>query len=251
MLSDIFSQTSVTSSISSGNGMARYAYLYVNDSYGKVIASKMPGAGWEFFIHDKGGRMVLTQDAVQRQTGEWTFRLQDIQGRETVSGTCSGAYSVFSDPLGSVNVVSSRNYPAMGSTPLAGYTVSGVTLTASSVLTAHYYDDHSFIQAVASSQSGNLSFTQVQGYSSPYTASEKGILTGRMESVLGNSSDNAYIYTAIYADAMGRTVQETTTSHLSGRLTMESVKYDFAGRATQRRISHVGSYPNPDRFGNE
>ena len=42
-----------------------------------------------------------------------------------------------------------------------------------------------------------------------------------MESVLGNPSDNSYIYTAFYTDARGRTVQETSTSHLAGRMTRE------------------------------
>ena len=158
-----------------------------------------------------------------------------------MSGTCTGTYQVFSDPLGSVNVMSSRKYPSMEFTSLGGYTVSGITISSPSDIAATYYDDHSFIQAVAPSQSVGLAFTQVQGYSSPKKKKKKGIPTGNMESVLGNPSDNAYIYTASYADAMGRTVQETSTSHLAGRMTRESVNYDFAGRATKRRVSHISS----------
>ena len=83
-LSAYFADGSWSGSTETAPKVEGFAYQYRYDARGRMIAKKLPGAAWTYYIYDKGDRLVLTQDGNQRARGEWSFRLQDILGRESL-----------------------------------------------------------------------------------------------------------------------------------------------------------------------
>ncbi|MBS1981356.1 MAG: hypothetical protein JST74_09315 [Bacteroidetes bacterium] len=73
----------------------RWAYQYNYDYLNRAVESKAPGAGWVYTVYDTRDRVVLTQDANQRLTGDpnqstlgnkWSYTQYDDQNRPVVSG---------------------------------------------------------------------------------------------------------------------------------------------------------------------
>lgn len=63
-------------------------YQYRYDYKKRVIERKSPNKGWEYFIYNSLGQMILSQDAVQRNKSpqEWTFQKYDSNGRPVIGG---------------------------------------------------------------------------------------------------------------------------------------------------------------------
>ncbi len=60
----------------------RSEYDYRN----RMIAQKVPGAGWVYMVYDKRDRLVYTQDANMRAKGWWLTTLYDDLGRPVMKG---------------------------------------------------------------------------------------------------------------------------------------------------------------------
>ena len=64
----------------------RYEYDYRN----RMIAKKVPGAGWVYMVYDQRDRLVFTQDANMRTNGQWMYTLCDALNRNVQTGMMSG-----------------------------------------------------------------------------------------------------------------------------------------------------------------
>jgi len=62
---------------------------YSYDSRNEVIAQQTPDGGKTVFMYDAAGRLVLSQNAKQKQTGAGTYNLYDNQGRIIETGQTS------------------------------------------------------------------------------------------------------------------------------------------------------------------
>jgi RHS repeat-associated protein len=60
----------------------RYEYDYRN----RMIAKKVPGAGWVYMVYDKRNRLVFTQDANMRPANQWMASLYDALNRPVLTG---------------------------------------------------------------------------------------------------------------------------------------------------------------------
>ncbi len=60
----------------------RYSY----DERNRMIAKKVPGAGWVYMVYDKRDRLNYTQDANMRARNQWMGTLYDDQNRPTATG---------------------------------------------------------------------------------------------------------------------------------------------------------------------
>ena len=58
-----------------------FAFQYRYDARGRMIAKKLPGAAWTYYIYDKGDRLVLTQDACCDKLQLFVFRHFDLRLR--------------------------------------------------------------------------------------------------------------------------------------------------------------------------
>lgn len=63
------------------------AFYYEYDRAHRMILRRAPGAGPAYYVYDRLGNPVLSQDAAQRQRGEWTVMKYDRKLRPAVAGT--------------------------------------------------------------------------------------------------------------------------------------------------------------------
>ena len=215
------------------------AYLYRYDSRGNNIAKLLPGGGWTWFVYDKGDRMVLSQDVIQREQGQWTFRLEDLFGRECVTGTAALEMDAFADPLGEVNVyVTMPASPSYADT-LKGYVATGLSLGAGTdILKVNYYDGYGFLGSgpfpAATDGAAAYDGSAESVYGTRYALSERGLATGALVRVLDSSDTASYLWSVAYYDDRGRPVQ-TAESVQSGGFRREYYAYDFTGAVTGRK----------------
>ena len=221
------------------------AYLYRYDARGNCIAKLLPGGGWTYYVYDKGDRLVFSQDAVQRVNNLWTFRLEDLYGRECVKGTATIDIDVFDDSLGGVNVyVTMPDSPALSGL-LKGYELTGFTLDSDvDVLNVNYHDGYGFLGSgpfpAATDAAAAYDSSAETEYGSRYTLSERGLATGSLVKVLDSSETELYLWKVIYYDDKGRPVQTREATHMGG-VRKEYFAYDFVGNVTRRKTMQVSS----------
>ena len=214
-----------------------FAFQYRYDARGRMIAKKLPGAAWTYYIYDKGDRLVLTQDGNQRERGEWSFRLQDALGRECLTGIMAGSYDAFADPLGSVQVRAIRNHGDGDYGSLHDYSVEGLSLPADAeALTVNWWDDYSFLgheSGMCGSLYGYTAPAATEPYSARYETSAAGLQTGHWSRTLGEVRQNVgpAVMEAWYYDDHGRVVYHVK-GYPSGRRVQERSGYDFVGNLT-------------------
>jgi uncharacterized protein DUF6443 len=61
-------------------------FRYEYDSLGRMIAKKVPGAGWVYMVYDQRDRLVFTQDANMRESNRWMATLYDGLNRPVMTG---------------------------------------------------------------------------------------------------------------------------------------------------------------------
>lgn len=240
-LSNYFAQGYWSGSSGSDPKVDGFAYQYRYDSRGRMIAKKLPGAAWTYYIYDKSDRLVLTQDGNQRLRNEWSFRLQDALGRECLTGTLTETYNAFSSPLSTTLVAAIRDRSSGIYGALHGYTVSGMTLPSNAeVLTVNFWDDYSFLDHESDMTGTAYNYVPPTSdeieYGKSYGADAQGLLTGRWCKALGDVPDtwtaNAARETWYYDDH-GRTVFHVKC-YPSGNRMIERMGYSFAGELTNR-----------------
>ena len=60
----------------------RYCYIYSYDGMGNITQKRLPGREPEYYVYDKGGRMVLYQDGNLRSSNRWIHTTWDNLNRE-------------------------------------------------------------------------------------------------------------------------------------------------------------------------
>jgi RHS repeat-associated protein len=61
-------------------------FRYEYDSHQRMIAKKVPGAGWVYMVYDKRDRLVFTQDAKMKMSNQWMATLYDALNRPVMTG---------------------------------------------------------------------------------------------------------------------------------------------------------------------
>ena len=237
-LSKYFAQGSWSGSSGSDPKVAGFAYQYRYDSRGRMIAKKLPGADWTYYIYDEGDRLVLTQDGNQRSRNEWTFRLQDALGRECLTGMMIRTYNAFSSPLALEQVIAVRDRTSGTYDYLHGYTVEGLSIPSNAVvLTVNWWDDYSFLgrePGMSGTEYGYSDPPSGSGYGVCYGTDAHGLLTGHWTRAIGEAP-SAWTQTAVretwYYDDRGRTVMHVKGYPSGSRITEQS-GYAFSGELT-------------------
>ena len=219
------------------NNTARYGYEYRYDSRHNCIFKRLPGCDPVYYVYDKAGRCILSQDGVQRANGKWTFYIPDVFGRTVLTGICSNSITYTSEPLKNVVVTAYRSNSS-GNT--LGYMITNFTPSQSSAYSANYYDNYSFITTNLAPTTLSYATPPSGGYGTQGLTVPKGLLTGTAAGRLSSSGIGGYDYTAIYYDDRGRVIQTRGTNHLSGN-EYEYIKYDYTGHILKRQHVHSAS----------
>lgn len=217
--------------VNTSDVIKNYTYQYMYDKSQRCIAKKLPGAEWIYCIYDKGDHLIFTQDGEQRKNSEWAFSISDVFGRVVLTGTCKNSLNFANDPL--ENTVIRADW-AKTTNIYKGYTVSGITLTSPTVLSANYYDNYEFIGL--NDVPTDLAYTAMSGFGVQYMGGYAGLLTGSLVALLDGSGN--YIYTTMFYDNRGRVVQTKSTNHLPGGLEKEYFAYNFTGQPTEKLHLH-------------
>ena len=211
-----------------------FAYRYKYDNKRRCIYKKLPGCEPIYYIYDKMGNCIFTQDGEMRQRGEWKYTIPDKFGRMALAGTCKNQLSYDKKPLDKIAVVASYTG---GDPSTFGYKVDGIELTDMMVVMANFYDDYSFV--------GKYNIPATLAYSPQGTsygqryADSKGLLTGCAKAILENSADVRYLYTATYYDYKGKTIQNVATN-IWGGTDRDLYGYTYTGNVSVHTHQHSG-----------
>ncbi len=213
----------------SADDLDKFSFQSRFDDQGRLIEKKVPGCGWIYMILDARDRIVLTQDANQRTTGEWTFTKYDLLNRPVSTGAYinskgrlsmqqevdnfySGGAPLFetyiSSKPGNVMGYDNRSFP--------------IVFEGSAYHTTNYYDAY---DNYVTPPGYEYDHTLLAGLPAAKNSYVKGQMTASLVKNLGTGS---WLRTVNYYDDHYRTLQ-TIKDNQAGRMTVSNT-YDFAGR---------------------
>ena len=214
--------------------MLEYGYEYRYDDRHNCIYKRLPGCDPVYYIYDKAGRCIFSQDGVQRTKGQWTYTIPDVFGRILITGICHNVLDYTAEPLRNTTVTATRDN---ANNRYYGHTVSGVTLSSDTLVTATFYDDYSFIGHNGLTTDLCYAAPPSPNYGSQGLTAPKDLQTGSVMARLTNGNITSYDVTAQYYDDRGRVIQTRNRHYAEGYAT-EWTGYDFAGHVTMRRHTH-------------
>ncbi|HEV7333118.1 MAG TPA: DUF6443 domain-containing protein [Flavisolibacter sp.] len=213
------------------------------DVHGRIIIKKDPGSQEQWFIYDKRGRLVMSQDGFLRSQQKWQYFKYDLQDRPTATG-------LVWDPANFMNPIYHRE-SASNSTSYPDPTSYSYEL-----LSETYYDNYNWISGTglgSSLDASNTSNTNIFMESSntifPYpeiiaqSPMNRGLITGAKTEVLG-SNGAQYLYRASFYDNKGRVVQ-TQSTNLTNQVDKVTTQYSWTGSPLRRYVQHSKGTPNP------
>jgi len=209
-------------------------FQYTYDERHRLIGSKKPGAGWDYIVYDKWDRPVLSQNAMQRATNDWTFYKYDQHNRLIMSGRYSSASSQAT--LQTSAMAATNRYESTSSSAY-GYTTNATfPTTVNEVYAIQYYDDYDYRSRIGINTT-TYNFNNPSGFSNTQGSSLKGLVTGSKIKILGTSN---YLHTVIYYDQKYRMVQAVADNHLGGtdRVTIDM---EWSGQVNKTQRDHTGA----------
>ena len=216
-------------------------FRYEYDVKRRMIAKKVPGAGWVYLVYDNRDRLVFTQDANMRDGKSWP-------GSTAVCWMVT-YYDELNRP-GSTALYNSSSSQATLQTMMDGITTTNPVPSLSSgslyALSQTFYDQYgqSWMQSFNSSQltacQANYQTGDETADNLSNTTAVKGLVTGMRTRVLNNGGTETWIETTSYYDVKGRAVQSITKNHKAG-YDIVTTQYSFTGKP----ISALSRHQNP------
>lgn len=214
--------------------MQKYAYIYRYDNQRHCILKKLPGCDSVYYVYDRTGACILTQDGNLRQSGRWAFTIPDKFGRPCISGICKFTGSYAAEPLHPYHVYAEYDG---SSAATGGYTIHNLTADSLTLYSATYYDGYSFIGSHGVPAS--LTASSVTGF--PVDASVgHGMQTGSATAILRDGAVTGYTYSAMYYDSRYNVAQVKATNHFGGTETT-CTTYTYTGKPENVRIQHTSN----------
>jgi len=204
----------------------KFIYGYHYDERSRLIEKKIPGSGWSYMVYNKLDQVVLSQDANQHLTGQWTFNKYDALGRSVITGIY-GSGSIRDSLQANVNREAGI-YPLWETRAAnSDYTDVSFPRGITDYLTKNYYDSYDFPN---NSFGGPTGGQAIEGQTND-------LLTGMVVSILGSTQK---LLTANYYDQNGRLIQSKSQNLLGGTDFMEN-KYSFVGKVIESTRIHIAN----------
>ncbi|MBD1362906.1 RHS repeat-associated core domain-containing protein [Mucilaginibacter sp. ZT4R22] len=196
-----------------------FCYQYRYDERNRLIQKKLPGKDWEYLIYNKLDQTVLSQDANQRLSYQWTVSKYDALGRVIITGLWNAGATIASntlrDSIYNKPQWDTRNY----SDTTSGYSI-GSYPALSKTLIRNYYDEYSQIPKLAGTPyiiAPIGASTQTKGR---LTASKTAVLN-----TIGNTTPDM-LWDVAYYDGKGRNVKTYKQHYLGGTGSLNVYNYD-------------------------
>ena len=236
-VADYYESNSSQSFSAQSNVMLQYGFEYRYDSRYNCIYKRLPGCDPVYYIYDKAGRCILSQDGVQRNSGKWSFNIPDIYGRTVLTGICSMNITYTNEPYKNTVVYA---YRSSSSNSILGYLFNGISMSNSSAYLANYYDDYSFIGSGLAPTTLNYATPPTGGYGTQGLTVPRGLLTGTAVGCINSSGVSSRNYSAIYYDNKGSVIQTRSTNHMNGN-DYEYTGYTYTDNISKRQHVHSAS----------
>ncbi|WP_320969555.1 DUF6443 domain-containing protein [Bacteroides nordii] len=212
----------------------QYAYLYKYDERNRCVRKRLPGCDWIYYVYDRGDRLIFTQNAEQRKTGEWLYSIPDAFGRIVQTGICYNA-NISNDNYKDKLVVGTYE-------GRSGYSFSNFSPEYVRVLTINYYDNYDFLLDIKQERRTMLEYEERQGYGKRYNVnsySAKGLLTGTyVNTSISGYEDIFDEYSALYYDDRGRLIQTKKCWLQELGVDNEYIAYNFQGKPIKKLHEH-------------
>ena len=232
--------------------LEKWSFQYAYDGRQRMVKKQVPGAGAVYMVYDDRDRLVLAQDANQRELNQWTFTKYDVLNRPVMTGIYTANSKKTQSQMQS-DVDAFYDYVDANSLPgawfetyngagIEGYTNASFpnTISTSDVLTVTYYDDYAFMSSWEAafhydpSQLSCKTTNDTYCYPVGNNTRVKQQVTGAMVKNLGT---NEWIKTVNYYDDRYRLIQSVTKNHQSGFDRLSSL-YDFVGKVIMTKETH-------------
>jgi hypothetical protein len=225
-------------------------FYYHYDGRQRMVEKHVPGGGLTYMVYDPWDRLVLTQDAEQREHDQWRYTKYDALNRPVVIGLWTDSQGrertalqqVIADGVAAEGLLRAEE---RGNSHAHGYSLDKTfpeDALASEVLTVSYYDNYTF----KFSPSDALTIGEDEGSPYAYTVPEdfedklfsrvQGQLTGTKIRVLNTDS---WINTVTYYDDKYRPVQTVSNNQQQGMDRLTNA-YDFTGKVLKSLQQHAG-----------
>ena len=204
--------------------IAKYAYLYTYDGYGNMTEKRQPGREAEYYVYDKGRRLVLYQDGNLRSSNRWIYTTYDNFHREVERSLVSTTLSR-SSLQGLYHASSFSNKYENLTNPNIPANSSSVSLV--SILYSARYHGYTYSSSSDPTESLPFEATTIVSLSDKSTLVH-GKLKYEKHLLLTTGTTAQYKETAYYYNGKGELLQ-SVTKYPNGNILRTSYKYTFLG----------------------
>ena len=238
--------------------VARLWYRYYYDGRKRLITKEVPGAGKVMMVYDRRDRLVLSQDANQRQRNEWSFTKYDELNRPVMTGIHTNAQTRAQLQAAlDVNFGTSgyQTHETMDTTAVGKanhlYTNQSFPDSDLDVHSVTYYDNYHWKNDTTTRYNFDATGDLNNLVAEPLTLINTGQVTATKTKILG--SDSTYLTTVSYYDCRGRVLQTVADNHLtsgSGESGKDRTmtQYAFDGLVKQSVVQHYNAANNTTHY---
>ncbi|WP_455496673.1 DUF6443 domain-containing protein [Coprobacter sp.] len=217
-----------------------YAYYYRYDDCHRIIEKKIPDCEPVYYVYDKAGKLIYTQDGEQRKTNQWSFNAYDAVGRTILSGkTVLPATHEFLIRYCSTLIFTGKYIGNEGEN-LFGYRLSLFPGNNKTVLQANYYDTYDY-QNLPQFSNKRFDFTSTPEVSN-YREDCREMLTGKFTASIDEPGKGEY--SAYYYDVLGQQIQEYHTYTMNNifNYIRTTTSYNFSKQPV-KKYTQTDIYP--------
>lgn len=218
-------------------------FSYSYDAKDNVTMIKKPGVGAQYLKYDNMNRVILSQDAMQRQDNKWLFTKYDTKGRIVQQGFFSDNGSLTSTLNQGEVLLGNTTNSTYSSSTFLNYLLETKIYSVNDYLNSfagvdfyliYYYDNYEFINRLVTNNNYstlNLSFVNQIGNSTE--GYDKAIGNNSINNLTGmyvrTNNNNQWLARVNYYNKRGELIQ-TITENLNNSYSVIGFGYDFNGR---------------------
>jgi RHS repeat-associated protein len=178
-------------------------FRYEYDDRQRMIAKKVPGAGWVYMVYDQNDRLVFVQDANMRVKNQWMGTIYDGLSRPIQTGVLtysSGATSLQAWVTANTGSFNESNQSVTGNNPTVAeknlYLANRQPGISIYQATTNIFFENGFISETGAAFSTLISGSTGAGFSNSVTISDNPLPTGSSFTVLTITNYDNYSNTA-------------------------------------------------------